>query len=184
MSVPKATHGPLHSLENSSLNLPSLPSAPLEKIPQPRLGELSVTEETSDSVHLSWTVAQGPFDSFLVQYKDRDGQLQAVPVAADQREATVEGLQPGRKYKFLLYGLTGGKRLGPISAVGVTGEAVLSGLKTKELTGIDRREGERPVRALEEELVPRGRGTPQVLISYLEEQESRAVAVHTFNLST
>lgn len=95
-------------------------------------------------MHLSWTVVQGPFDSFLVQYKDREGQLQMVPVAADQREVTIEGLQTGRKYKFLLYGLTGGKRLGPISALGATGEAVLPGLKTKELTGVDRREGERP----------------------------------------
>ncbi|NP_112453.2 tenascin-X precursor [Mus musculus] len=99
-------------------------TAPVEKTPQPRLGELSVTEETSDSMHLSWSVAQGPFDSFLVQYKDRDGQLQTVSLAADQREVTIEGLQPGRKYKFLLYGLTGGKRLGPISALGVTASEV------------------------------------------------------------
>ncbi|KAL1771424.1 tenascin-X isoform X1 [Sigmodon hispidus] len=95
-------------------------TAPLEKAPQPRLGELMVTGETTDSLHLSWTVAQGPFDSFLVQYRDRDGQPQTVPVAADQREVTIEGLQSRRKYKFLLYGLAGGKRLGPISALGVT----------------------------------------------------------------
>lgn len=144
MSVPKATHVSLLSSEDCELNLPTLLSAPVEKTPQPRLGELSVTEETSDSMHLSWSVVQGPFDSFLVQYKDRDGQLQTVSLAADQREVTIEGLQPGRKYKFLLYGLTGRKRLGPISALGVTGEAVLPGLKTTELTGVDRREGERP----------------------------------------
>ncbi|XP_069880173.1 tenascin-X isoform X2 [Dipodomys merriami] len=97
-------------------------TAPLEKTPQapPRLGELAVTEETSDSLRLSWTVAQGLFDSFLIQYRDRDGQPQAVPVTADQREVTVQGLEPGRKYKFLLYGLSGGKRLGPVSALGVT----------------------------------------------------------------
>ncbi|CAH6790072.1 Tnxb [Phodopus roborovskii] len=95
-------------------------TAPLEKTPQPRLGELSVTGETTDSLHLLWTVAQGPFDSFLVQYRDRDGQPQTVLVAADQNEVTIEGLQPRRKYKFLLYGLSGGKRLGPISALGVT----------------------------------------------------------------
>ncbi|ERE88802.1 tenascin [Cricetulus griseus] len=95
-------------------------TAPLEKAPQPRLGELSVTGETPDSLRLLWTVAQGPFDSFLVQYRDRDGQLQTVAAAADQNEVTIEGLQPRRKYKFLLYGLAGGKRLGPISALGVT----------------------------------------------------------------
>ncbi|XP_077657878.1 tenascin-X isoform X4 [Urocitellus parryii] len=97
-------------------------TAPLEKTrqPPPRLGELAVTEETSDSLRLSWTVAQGPFDSFLVQYKDTNGQSQAVPVAADQLEVTIEGLKPGRKYKFLLCGLVGGKRLGPVSVLGMT----------------------------------------------------------------
>lgn len=66
---------PCIPLKPLNLNLPPLPSAALEKTPQPRLGELSVTGETSDSVHLSWTVVQGPFDSFLVQYKDRDGEM-------------------------------------------------------------------------------------------------------------
>ncbi|XP_053457329.1 tenascin-X isoform X2 [Nycticebus coucang] len=97
-------------------------TAPLEKEPQPppRLGELTVAEETSDSLRLSWTVAQGPFDSFVVQYKDTNGQPQLVPVATDQREVTIEDLEPGRKYKFLLYGLLRGKRLGPISVLGMT----------------------------------------------------------------
>ncbi|XP_037056043.1 tenascin-X isoform X7 [Peromyscus leucopus] len=95
-------------------------TAPLEKTPPPRLGELTVTGETPDSLHLLWTVAQGAFDSFLVQYRDRDGQPQTVLVAADQSEVTIQGLQPSRKYKFQLYGLSGGKRLGPVSALGVT----------------------------------------------------------------
>uniref|UniRef100_A0A2K5F3J2 Tenascin XB n=1 Tax=Aotus nancymaae TaxID=37293 RepID=A0A2K5F3J2_AOTNA len=104
-------------------------TAPLEKElqPLPRLGELTVAEETSNSLHLSWTVAQGPFDSFVVQYRDKDGQPKAVPVAADQRMVTIEDLEPGRKYKFLLYGLLGGKRLGPVSALGMTGEAACLG---------------------------------------------------------
>ncbi|XP_036023731.1 tenascin-X [Onychomys torridus] len=95
-------------------------TAPLEKIPQPRLRELTVTGETPDSLHLLWTVAQGTFDSFLVQYRDKDGQPQTVLVAADQNEVTIEGLRPSTKYKFQLYGLSGGKRLGPVSALGVT----------------------------------------------------------------
>ncbi|PNJ02933.1 TNXB isoform 1 [Pongo abelii] len=95
-------------------------TAPLEKEPPPRLGELTVAEETSSSLRLSWTVAQGPFDSFVVQYRDTDGQPRAVPVAADQRTVTIEDLEPGKKYKFLLYGLLGGKRLGPVSALGMT----------------------------------------------------------------
>ncbi|XP_045397706.1 tenascin-X [Lemur catta] len=97
-------------------------TAALEEEPQPppRLGELTVDKETPDSLRLSWTVAQGPFDSFVVQYRDKNGQPQLVPVAADQRGVTVEDLEPGRKYKFLLYGLLRGKRLGPVSVLGMT----------------------------------------------------------------
>nr|XP_031290852.1 tenascin-X isoform X6 [Camelus dromedarius] len=96
-------------------------TAPLEeRQPPPRLGELTVTDETPDSLRLLWTVAQGPFDSFVVQFRDTDRQPRVVPVAADQREVTIEGLEPGRKYKFLLYGLHRGQRLGPISVLGVT----------------------------------------------------------------
>uniref|UniRef100_A0A452U149 Tenascin XB n=1 Tax=Ursus maritimus TaxID=29073 RepID=A0A452U149_URSMA len=104
----------------------ALSTAPLEKEQQrpPRLGELTVTDETSDSLRLSWTVAQGVFDSFVVQYRDPAGQPQAVPVAKDQREVTIEGLEPGRKYKFLLYGIHGGQRLGPISVLGATAPEV------------------------------------------------------------
>lgn len=105
----------------------SLCTASLEREPPPRLGELTVTEETSSSLHLSWTVAQGPFESFVVQYRDTDGQPRAVPVAADQHTVTIEDLEPGKKYKFLLYGLVGGKRLGPVSALGMTGEAAVLG---------------------------------------------------------
>nr|XP_058934148.1 tenascin-X isoform X2 [Kogia breviceps] len=95
---------------------------PLKKEQQrpPHLGELTVTDETSDSLRLLWTAAQGPFDSFVVQYRDTEGQPSAVPVAADQREVTIEGLEPGRKYKFLLYGLLRGQRLGPVSVLGMT----------------------------------------------------------------
>lgn len=81
-----------------------------------------MTYVTPDAMTLSWTVPEGEFDSFVVQYKDRDGQPRVVPVATDQREVTIPGLEPGRKYKFLLYGLAGRKRLGPISADGTTGE--------------------------------------------------------------
>lgn len=77
---------------------------------------------TSSTVHLSWTVAQGPFDSFLVQYKDTQGQPQMVPVSGDLGEVTVSGLEPARKYKFQLFGLKDGKRHGPVSTEAKTGE--------------------------------------------------------------
>lgn len=81
-----------------------------------------MTDVTPNSVGLVWTVPEGQFDSFVIQYKDRDGQPHMVPVAADQREATVSGLEPEHKYRMNMYGLHGGQRVGPLSVVALTGE--------------------------------------------------------------
>jgi syndecan 4 len=81
-----------------------------------------VTGSSPDSLSLSWTVPQGHFDSFTVQYKDRDGRPQVVPVGGEEREATVGNLEPGRKYKMHLYGIHQGQRVGPVSTMGITGE--------------------------------------------------------------
>lgn len=99
------------------------PTEPSTEAPEePLLGELTVTGSSPDSLSLSWTVPQGHFDSFTIQYKDRDGRPQVVRVGGEEREATVGDLEPGRKYKMHLYGLRQGHRVGPVSTVGVTGE--------------------------------------------------------------
>ncbi|XP_044839701.1 tenascin-X isoform X2 [Mauremys mutica] len=87
---------------------------------QPKLGELSTSEVTKDSVRLSWSVQAGAFDSFLLQYRDADGKPQALPVDGGSRTVTVSDLLPSRKYKFSLYGVSGSKRLGPVSTDAVT----------------------------------------------------------------
>lgn len=112
-SPPTLAQGPVidHSL------LCSVPASLTTEPPlAPRLGELAVAAVTSDTARLSWTVEQGPFDSFLVQYKDVQGQPQTVPVGGELQEVTVSSLAPGRKYKFLLFGLRDEKRHGPVSA--------------------------------------------------------------------
>lgn len=81
-----------------------------------------MTDVTPDSVGLSWTVPEGEFDSFTVQYKDKNGQLQVVPVAAERREVTIPGLESSRKYKFLLFGVQDGKRHSQVSVEAKTGE--------------------------------------------------------------
>lgn len=102
---------------------PKEPSTEAPEPPEePLLGDLTVTGSSPDSLSLSWTVPQGHFDSFTVQYKDRDGRPQVVRVGGEESEVTVRGLEPGRKYKMHLYGLHGGRRVGPVSTVGVTGE--------------------------------------------------------------
>ncbi|XP_033930107.1 LOW QUALITY PROTEIN: tenascin-X-like, partial [Melopsittacus undulatus] len=94
---------------------------PREKAPtKPRLGELRVSEVSPDSVQLQWSVPEGTFDSFTLQYRDAQGQPQVLPVDGGSRTLTVPGLSPSRRYKFNLYGLWGRTRLGPVSTDTVT----------------------------------------------------------------
>lgn len=91
---------------------------------KPHLGELTVTDATPNSLRLSWTVPEGQFDHFLVQYKNGDGQPKAVRVPGHEDGVTISGLEPDHKYKMNLYGFHDGQRQGPVSAIGVTGEWV------------------------------------------------------------
>lgn len=101
----------------------------------PQLQTLAVSDITPDSLRLSWSVAQGPFDSFVVQYQDTDGQPQALLMDGNQNKVQVSGLEPSTSYTFFLYGLHEGKRLGPVSAEGTTGmaRALHRGLPTSAL---------------------------------------------------
>lgn len=106
-------------------------SAPEEESPtspalKPQLGELTVTDATPDSLRLSWTIPEGQFDHFLVQYKNGDGQPKVVRVPGHQDEVTISGLEPDHKYKMNLYGFHGDQRQGPVSAIGVTGERTVA----------------------------------------------------------
>ncbi|NXI98944.1 TENX protein, partial [Psophia crepitans] len=89
---------------------------------QPILGELTASHVSPDSVQLEWSVPEGTFDSFTVQYRDGQGQAQVLPVDGGSRTVTVPGLSPSRRYKFNLYGVWGRKRVGPVSTDAVTGE--------------------------------------------------------------
>ena len=90
--------------------------------PRPQLGELTVTDATPDSLSLSWTVPEGQFDQFVIQYKNGDGQPKVVRVPGHEDQVTISGLEPDHKYKLNLYGIHSGQRFGPVSTVGVTGE--------------------------------------------------------------
>ncbi|XP_039374906.1 tenascin-X-like [Mauremys reevesii] len=102
-------------------------AAPTEAVPtaQPSLGEFSASDVTHDSILLSWTIQAGDFDSFLLQYKDAQGKPQALPVEGGSRTVTITNLAPSRRYKFNLYGISGRKRLGPISTDTITGHWLL-----------------------------------------------------------
>ncbi|NWT62719.1 TENX protein, partial [Erythrocercus mccallii] len=86
------------------------------------LEELRVSSVTPNSVQLQWSVPEGSFDSFMLQYRDAQGQPQALPIDGGSRSVTVPGLSPSRRYRFHLYGLQGGKRTDRVSTDIITGE--------------------------------------------------------------
>lgn len=97
-----------------------------------------MTSVTPDSVGLTWTVPEGQFDSFVVQYKDREGRPQVLPVDGGLREARVWGLDAARRYKLLLYGLHQGRRVGPLSALAMTGECTAAAQTTQPSSRLSR----------------------------------------------
>lgn len=113
------------SLPRSLIPLPALslaaPSRETDLQTPPRLGELSASDVTHDSILLTWTVLEGTFDSFIIHYRDASGKPQALPVGGAHRSFRVPSLAPSQRYKFNLYGISGRKRIGPISTDANTG---------------------------------------------------------------
>ncbi|NXC10125.1 TENX protein, partial [Orthonyx spaldingii] len=101
--------------------------APLSATPLVRavLKKLRISSITPDSVGLQWSVPEGPFDSFMLQYRDAQGQPQALPIDGRSRSVLVPGLSPSQRYHFHLYGLRGGKRVDHTSTEAVTAAANL-----------------------------------------------------------
>ncbi|NXY23582.1 TENX protein, partial [Atrichornis clamosus] len=125
----------------AGLDEPPLPSEkPQPEDPQPTedplaravLGELRVSSVTSNSVQLQWSIPEGSFDSFMLQYRDAQGQPQALPIDGGSRSVTVPGLSPSHWYRFHLYGLWGRKRMDHASTEAVTEEPQSENLKPKD----------------------------------------------------
>uniref|UniRef100_A0A8C3UBZ6 Tenascin XB n=1 Tax=Catharus ustulatus TaxID=91951 RepID=A0A8C3UBZ6_CATUS len=107
--------------EEPQLEDPKRKAPPSEgPLAQAVLGELKVSSVTPSSVGLQWTVPKGSFDSFTLQYRDAQGQPQALPTDGGSRSVTVPGLSPSHPYHFHLYGLRGGKRIDHVSTEATT----------------------------------------------------------------
>ncbi|RMB88347.1 hypothetical protein DUI87_35279 [Hirundo rustica rustica] len=98
------------------------------------LGELRVSSITPSSVGLQWSVPEGSFDSFMLQYRDAQGQPQALAIDGESRSVTVPGLTPSRRYRFHLYGMQGRKKTDRVSIDITTATAVLEELRVSSIT--------------------------------------------------
>lgn len=116
----------LSSAESFPSFSPLIVSVPASQMVKPtaplRLGDLLADNITPSSLDLSWNVEAGNFDSFIIQYRDAEDQPQALPIDGVLRSFHVHDLVPSHRYKFSLYGISGRKRLGPVSIEAVTGQ--------------------------------------------------------------
>ncbi|NWV14725.1 TENX protein, partial [Ptilonorhynchus violaceus] len=125
--LPQPSEVPQHKKPQTEAPAPDAPPA------RAVLGELRVSSVTPSSVQLQWSVPKGSFDSFMLQYRDAQGQPQALPIDNGSFSVTVPGLSPSRRYRFHLYGLQGGKRIDRTSIDVVTGEAPSEDPQPEEL---------------------------------------------------
>ncbi|NWZ88578.1 TENX protein, partial [Poecile atricapillus] len=115
-----ASEEPLPS-EEPKQEKPKAESTTSDALPAPAvLSELTVSSVTPSSVQLQWSVPEGPFDSFMLQYRDAEGQPQALPIHGESRSVTVPGLSPSHRYRFHLYGLRGRKKIDHVSTEAMT----------------------------------------------------------------
>ncbi|NXB91057.1 TENX protein, partial [Vidua chalybeata] len=114
--LPQPTEEPQH--EKPQTEAPTSETTPAKAV----LEELRVSSVTPRSVGLEWTVPKGSFDSFMLQYRDVQGQPQALPIDGGSRSVTVPGLSPSHRYRFHLYGLRGRKKIDHVSTEVMTAD--------------------------------------------------------------
>ncbi|XP_077045291.1 tenascin isoform X1 [Agelaius phoeniceus] len=91
---------------------------------EPELGKLSVSEPGWDGFQLTWTAADGAFESFVLQVQEAGSPEEShnVTVPGTLSSVNVTGLKASTAYTITLQGLTRGYRSKPLSLETTTGE--------------------------------------------------------------
>uniref|UniRef100_A0A8C9MWH0 Tenascin C n=1 Tax=Serinus canaria TaxID=9135 RepID=A0A8C9MWH0_SERCA len=91
---------------------------------EPELGRLSVSEPGWDGFQLTWTAADGAFESFVLQVQEAGSPEEShnVTVPGTLSSVNVTGLKASTPYTITLQGLTRGYRSKPLSLETTTGE--------------------------------------------------------------
>ncbi|XP_059495442.1 tenascin-X-like isoform X4 [Stegostoma tigrinum] len=114
----------------------TITAVPVHTVGVSALGRLSVSDVNTRSLKLSWAVEEGGFDSFLVQYRDSNGQLEVkeVTVPGNLRSVSITDLTPNTEYLVSLYGVLQNRRTEPIPIVARTAQESPSRLSFSDLT--------------------------------------------------
>uniref|UniRef100_A0A8C8YZ64 Tenascin n=1 Tax=Prolemur simus TaxID=1328070 RepID=A0A8C8YZ64_PROSS len=97
-------------------------SAEASTAKEPEIGNLSVSDITPESFNLSWTAADGIFETFTIEIIDSNRLLEAVEynISGAERTAHISGLPPSTDFIIYLSGLAPSIRTKTISATATT----------------------------------------------------------------
>uniref|UniRef100_A0A8D0HLX4 Tenascin n=1 Tax=Sphenodon punctatus TaxID=8508 RepID=A0A8D0HLX4_SPHPU len=90
---------------------------------EPELGKLSVSEVNWNGFQLTWTAAEGAYETFVIQVQDsnRPEDTRNLTVPGTLRSTDITGLRPNTPYTITLYGVTQGYRTKPLNVEAITG---------------------------------------------------------------
>ncbi|XP_077944949.1 tenascin-like isoform X4 [Gasterosteus aculeatus] len=106
-------------------------------VSQPVVGELYISNITSESFSISWNGTEGEFDGFTLELIDSDWltEQKEYNVSRGVESLEVTGLRPGTDYVAYVSGTYKGSRTSPVSIVASTAEEPdLSGLLVSNVT--------------------------------------------------
>uniref|UniRef100_A0A2K6F443 Tenascin n=1 Tax=Propithecus coquereli TaxID=379532 RepID=A0A2K6F443_PROCO len=97
-------------------------SAEASTAKEPEIGNLSVADITPESFNLSWTAADGIFETFTIEIIDSNRLLETVEynISGAERTAHISGLPPSTDFIIYLSGLSPSIRTKTISATATT----------------------------------------------------------------
>uniref|UniRef100_A0A8D2LS38 Tenascin C n=1 Tax=Varanus komodoensis TaxID=61221 RepID=A0A8D2LS38_VARKO len=104
---------------------------------EPELGDLSFSKVHWDGFQLTWTAAEGAYESFLIQVQEPNQaeDVRNVTVPGSFRSVNLTGLLPNTLYTVILYGVTQGYKTKPLSVESTTVAApLLSKLTVSNIT--------------------------------------------------
>uniref|UniRef100_A0A8D2LSP3 Tenascin C n=1 Tax=Varanus komodoensis TaxID=61221 RepID=A0A8D2LSP3_VARKO len=100
----------------------SKPSSVTGTTAEPELGDLSFSKVHWDGFQLTWTAAEGAYESFLIQVQEPNQaeDVRNVTVPGSFRSVNLTGLLPNTLYTVILYGVTQGYKTKPLSVESTT----------------------------------------------------------------
>ncbi|XP_021516255.2 tenascin isoform X2 [Meriones unguiculatus] len=89
---------------------------------EPEVDNLLVSDATPDGFRLSWTADEGIFDTFVLRIRDtkKQSEPQELILPSPERTRDITGLREATEYEIELYGISGGRRSQPLSAIATT----------------------------------------------------------------